>query len=83
MWLRSSDDLSFNFRAPIIYSESKEFSFGVRPANFTVKPECAGSQNFTLNVTRNQTAFIPNPEPSTFHISALHILVLMILGLEE
>jgi hypothetical protein len=32
LWLRSSDDLSFNFRAPIIYSESKEFSFGVRPA---------------------------------------------------
>ena len=64
LWLRSSDDLSFNFRAPIIYGESKEFSFGVRPANFTVKPECAGSQNFTLNVTRKQTAFTPNPEPS-------------------
>ena len=63
-WISSSDDLNFNFRAPIIYSASEEFSFGVRPANFTVKPECAGSQNFTLNVTRNQTEFIPDPEPS-------------------
>ena len=69
LWLSSSDDLNFNFRAPIIYSESKEFSFGIRPANLTVKPECASSQstnqnNFILNVTRNQTAFIPNPDPS-------------------
>ena len=29
LWISSSDDLSFNFRAPIIYGESKEFSFKV------------------------------------------------------
>ena len=64
LWLSTSDDLNFNFRAPIIYGESKEFSFGIRTANTTVKPECAGSQNFAFNVTRSKTEFIPNPEPS-------------------
>ncbi|RCL37607.1 MAG: hypothetical protein DBW98_03700, partial [SAR86 cluster bacterium] len=64
LWLNSSDDLNFNFRAPIIYSESKEFSFGIAPLNTTVKPECNGSKNFMFNVTRNQTKFTPNPEPS-------------------
>ena len=38
LWLSSLDDLNFNFRAPIIYSESKEFSFGISPLNTTVKP---------------------------------------------
>jgi hypothetical protein len=73
LWLSSSDDLNFNFRAPIIYGASKDFSFGVRTANTTVKPECAGSQNFAFNVTRNQTEFIPNPEPSNIsYLSSLY-----------
>ena len=73
LWLSSSDELSFTFRAPIIYTASKEFSFGVRPVNTNVKPECAGSQNFTFNVTRNPTKFIPNPEPSNIsYLSSLY-----------
>ena len=64
LWLNSSDDLNFNFRAPIIFSESKEFSFGIVPINTTVKPECNASKNFMFNVTRNQTKFTPNPDPS-------------------
>ena len=64
LWLSSSDDLNFNFRAPIIYGDSNEFSLGITPLNTTVKAECNTSKNFMLNVTRNKTEFIPSTDPS-------------------
>ena len=77
LWVVSSeglsDGLSFTFRAPIIYSESKEFSFQIVPTNTTVQPACNASKNFMLNVTRNQTEFIPNPDPSNIsYLSSPH-----------
>jgi hypothetical protein len=76
LWLNSSDDLNFNFRAPIIYIESKEFSFSIAPINTNVKPECNASTNFTLNVARNETEFIPNPDPSNIsYLSSPHFSV--------
>ena len=74
LWLSSSDDLNFNFRAPIIHIESKEFSFGISPLNTTVKPECNTSKNFIFNVTRNQTEFIPNPDPSNISYLSLSLI---------
>ena len=68
LWVVSSeglsDGLSFTFRAPIIYGESEEFSFQIAPTNTTVQRECDASKNFILNVTRNQTKYIPDPGPS-------------------
>ena len=76
LWLRSSDYLNFNFRAPIIYSQSKAFKFGIVPLNTTVKPECNTSKDFMFNVTRNQTEFIPNPDPSNIsYLSSPHFSV--------
>ena len=79
LWLNSSDDLNFNFRAPIIYSESKEFSFSIVPLNTNVKPECNTSKDFMFNVTRNQTEFIPNPDPSNISYLSSPYLAFMIL----
>ena len=33
LWVVSSDGLSFTFRAPIIFTESKEFTFQIAPTN--------------------------------------------------
>jgi len=64
LWLVSSDGLSFTFKAPIIFTESKEFTFQIAPTNTTVQRECDASKNLILNVTRNQTKYMPDPDPS-------------------
>jgi len=64
LWISSSDGKNFNFRAPIIYVNSKDFTFNVSAISNTSKPECTGSKTLMLNVTRNQTQFIPDPDPS-------------------
>ena len=64
LWISSSDGKNFNFRAPIIYVNSKDFTFNVSAISNTSKPECTGSKTLMLNVVRHQTQFIPDPEPS-------------------
>ena len=64
LWISSSDGKNFNFRAPIIYVNSKDFTFNVSAIRNTSKPECTGSKTLMLNVARHQTQFIPDPEPS-------------------
>ena len=64
LWMSSSDGLNFNFRAPIIYVNAKEFTFNVSATTNISQPECAGSKTLALNVVRNQTKYIPDPDPS-------------------
>ena len=64
LWISSSDGKNFNFRAPIIYVNSKDFTFNISAISDTSKPECTGSKTLMLNVVRHQTQFIPDPEPS-------------------
>ena len=64
LWISSSDGKNFNFRAPIIYVNSKDFTFNVSAISNTSKPECTGSKTLMLNVVRHQIQFIPDPEPS-------------------
>ena len=63
LWMNSSNNLIFNFRAPIIYTQSQTFLFKVSAINNPVQPECSGSKSFNLSVTRNPTQFTPNPDP--------------------
>jgi hypothetical protein len=63
-WLSSTDNLNFNFRAPIIYTQSQIFTFKISAINNPAQLECSGSQSFELSVTRNSTEFIPEPDPS-------------------
>jgi len=64
LWISSSDGLKFNFRAPIIYVNEKQFSFNVSALTNLSQPECTGSKTLTFNVARNQTKYIPRPDPS-------------------
>ncbi len=63
-WLSSTDNLNFNFRAPIIYTQSQIFTFKISAINNPAQLECSGSQSYELSVTRNSTEFIPEPDPS-------------------
>ena len=64
LWINSTDGLNFNFRAPIIYTKNQEFALNISAVSNSAQPRCLGSKTLVLDVTRNQTEFIPNPDPT-------------------
>lgn len=64
LWFNQIDDLTFSFRAPIIFTQNQTISFKISAVNNSSNSGCSGSQTLNLNVTRKPTQFVPIPDPN-------------------